>query len=111
MSLDIYLEMTLDTGNVDYCVTLFDANITHNVAPMWIEAGVYDALYESDGKYAGDISEILINGLIDMKRYPEKYRAMNPANGWGNYEGALKFLDGIATACMHYPKALIRISA
>jgi hypothetical protein len=86
------------------------ANITHNVTPMWREAGIYDALYDSDGKRAGDIIETLRRGIADMEDRPEVYRAMNPKNGWGNYDGALNWLREWLAECVKHPNALIGVS-
>lgn len=50
MSLDIYLEIQVDTGGLEpYRVALFSANATHNLTWLWDAIGVYDALYMKDG--------------------------------------------------------------
>lgn len=45
MSLDFYIEEIRPTA-------VYWRNITHNVVPMWKRAGVYDALYKSEGQLA-----------------------------------------------------------
>jgi hypothetical protein len=35
---------------------------------------------------------------------------MNPANGWGDYDGALEYLRDLLIACAAHPKAEIHIS-
>lgn len=88
MSLDIYLIAFRET-------TVFDANYTHNVTPMWHRAGVYDALYMSDGKTAAEVLPELRAGLEAMRIDPEGYAAINPPNGWGSYETALPWLAAL----------------
>jgi hypothetical protein len=109
MSLDIYLTIEVDTGNKPYVVRLFDENITHNLAPMWSEAGVYDALYNSKGKKASEIIDVLHQGLIDMENYPDKYKKMNPDNGWGDYDQALIFLRFLCESCKDYPNSIVNV--
>jgi hypothetical protein len=111
MSLDVYLHMQIDTdgpkpGHVD----LYSRNITHNVAKMWAKAGVFEALYEGQGKTAGEIVDVLAKGVEDMEQKREEYLPLNPSNGWGDYDGALDFLREYATACRENPKATISVS-
>lgn len=103
MSLDLYLE---EMGWHD----VWGANITHNVSPMWREAGVYDALYNSEGKACGDVLPILLAGHEKMCSDREKYEALNPSNGWGSYEAAIEFLRKTIDACCQHPSARFRVS-
>jgi hypothetical protein len=110
MSLDIWLTIGVDTGGPEpYEITLYDANYTHNVTPMWRKAGIYEALYESDGKQAGEILPMLRAGIVDMERKPNAYIALNPSNGWGSYETALPWLRKFTAACERHPKAVIGV--
>ena len=108
MSLDIRLHIEVDTGSEKPTdVTLYEANYTHNVRPMWEKAGVYDALYLSNGQTALHILPALEAGLLAMEADPPTYEALNPLNGWGNYIGALDFLRDFTDACQKHPKAVI----
>lgn len=112
MSLDIWINAVVDTGGAEpHKAELFSANITHNVAPMWRKAGVMEALYESDGKLAGEVLEVLRAGLADMKAKPAEYKALNPSNGWGSYARAVPWLENFIEACAAHPKGVIRIWA
>lgn len=103
MGLDIWLTATIETEVVD-------KNITHNVAPMWREAGIYEALYESEGKTAKEIIPVLLKGLEDMVNNPSKYEKLNPDNGWGSYGGAVRWLTDLITQFIDYPDGIIGIS-
>jgi hypothetical protein len=85
-------------------------NITHNVSAMWHEAGIYDLLYNSEGKLAKDIVDGLENGFKDMYAHPAKYEMLNSPNGWGTYPHALDFLTRVIQDCYKFPDSTIEIS-
>jgi hypothetical protein len=110
MSLDIYLNIEVDTGgDSPRTIEIFSRNITHNVAPMWRKAGVWRALYESEGMLAGDLVECLEKGVTDMAVHRDEYEMLNPANGWGDYQGALDFLTEFTAECRSNPKAIVHV--
>jgi hypothetical protein len=104
VSLDFNLYALRET-----CV-LSDTNATHNLTPMWSKAGVYDALYNSAGKLAGEVPTDLQKGLSHMRRNRSVYEALAPENGWGDYETALDFLTIVVAACDTNPDAKIWVS-
>lgn len=111
MSLDIYLYAKADVGKDEPIdCELYWRNCTHNLAPMWHLAGVYDALYKSNNDTAEKYIEVLEKGIADMEARPEEYKELNPPNGWGNYEGALNFLKDFTNNCKEYPKSIIGVS-
>lgn len=106
MSYDISME--IDTGGSEPAEVCDVGNYTYNCGPMFFEAlGV--SLSSMDGRIAGEVADQLSLGVKNMIDDPAKYRAMNPENGWGDYEGALEYLLGIAKACREHPKATIRV--
>lgn len=111
MSLDIYLQGEVNLGgSKPYVVSVFEANITHNLVPMWKLAGCYDALYKRDGATAWTIVEPLKAAIHAMNQNPEKFWKLEPANKWGSYGGARNFLSEVLAACEQYPLAKIRVS-
>lgn len=90
---------------------VFSVNYTHNVVPMWSKAGAYEALYKSQGKKASEIIPILSEAINNMIHNKQDYEKLNPKNGWGDYDGALRILFEIRTACECNPEATIDISA
>ena len=112
MSLDVYLVMFVDTGAPEpHRVQLANMNITHNVSPMWRLVGVRDALYESEGKTAGEVLTDLRQGLERMRACIDECRALNPENGWGNADDALAWLEDWIALCERHPKATIEVWA
>lgn len=106
MSLDIYITATVPTR-------VFDCNITHNLAPMARAAGLYDAMWtpkESGFARAGDLRAALAAGIRAMHTDPQRFQAMNPANGWGDYNGLLGAACDLLRACEKYPEAEITTS-
>lgn len=104
MSLDISLEKKTLTE-------VWSGNITHNLNNMAEEAGLYKPLWrpeEVDLANAGQLIPILEKGISKLEADPDTYKALNPDNGWGDYEGLLSFCKGYLEACKEHPDARIR---
>ena len=89
---------------------LVDMNITHNLVPMWKKAGIYDALYNSEGIEAKEILPILIDGLEDMIKNKKEYEELNSPNGWGLYMNAVPWLIELIKGCKDNPDGIIEVS-
>lgn len=111
MSLDFYLDLLVATGAKPMRQTVYMGNYTHNVRRMWELVGVYEALYKSDGATARDLIPVFKEGCKTMRRRIAECRSMNPSNGWGDADGALRFLGKTTAACLRYPNAKVGISA
>jgi len=101
MSLDIFLEET-------QIVEVYWRNITHNLGVMAMECGLYDPLwrpYEIGYKKASDLIGPIIQGLSELESYPDKYKKLNPENGWGDYDGLVEFAREYLKACQEHPNA------
>jgi hypothetical protein len=109
MSYDVYLQ--IDTGAGEPVTAVEIGNYTSNVFPMWVEALNGVSLREFSGAPCTEAAGPLADGVKRMEADPEKYREMNPPNGWGDYEGALKYLRTLAEACAEHPKCTIYVSA
>ena len=115
MSLDLYLQVSVDVGGSEpHTVTLWQANYTHNCNKMAEAAGIYNHVWRPEElpeiKTAADLIEPLRAGILRMEADPQKFIALNPANGWGSYETFLPWLKRYLAACMEYPKATIDAS-
>jgi hypothetical protein len=113
MSLDVYLEAEVDTGGDEpYVVTVFDANVTHNLARMADEAGIYEHLWRPDEigiETAAQLAEPLRAGLRKMEDDPERFKALNPPNGYGSYADFMPWVREYLAACIEHPKAKVRV--
>lgn len=88
--------------------TVYTDNITHNLVTMAKEAGIYYHLWrpdEIDIKTAKELIPALKEGLHKLKIDPERYKKLNPENGWGSYEGLVKFVENYLNACYEYQEA------
>lgn len=103
MSLDIWL-----TAKVE--ATVVDKNITHNLGKMWEEAGIYDALYNSEGQTALSVLPILHEGLKRMISDPDKFKKFDSPNGWGMYKHALPWLSELIAGFEEHPEGVIWVS-
>lgn len=88
----------------------YDANITHNLARMFDEAGIYQILWHGDDLVAGDVLPRLEAALVEMRADPERFRAFEPTNKWGSYEDAMAFLRRVIEMCREHPTARLRCS-
>ena len=113
MSLDVYLysDVGVHPEHTEQ-VRWYEANITHNLTEMAEKAGIYYVLWrpeEINAVHAADILPVLRQGLAELAMYPDKYKAFNPKNGWGTYEGLINFTKNYIEACEKYPLALIEV--
>lgn len=100
MSYDIFIgsgKKAIDCGNY-----------TYNVAPMYYDVidGGINSLKRLTGKKAQPILE---QAIAKLESDPDKYKAMNPDNGWGDYEGAIQFLRDILNVCKLKPRSKITV--
>lgn len=104
MSLWVYL-----TGEANH----FDANITHNLARMADEAGIYKAIWRPEEvgvTHGRHLIGPLKRGIGQMLAEPERFERLNPSNGWGTYKDFLRWLESYLSACEAYPDATVEVS-
>lgn len=92
---------------------VYSANITHNLNRMADEAGIYHHLWRPDEigvTKAAELIEPLKVGLELLKSDPDRFKAFNPSNGWGDYEGLVSFVERYLAACKEYPEAEVSVS-
>jgi hypothetical protein len=113
VSLDVCLIYNACPGCGRGETTAYDANITHNLSPMADAAGIYGALWrpeEIGATKASDIVPLLRDGLARLKNDPARYLMFNPSNGWGTYEGLVRWTEKYLAACEEHPSAMIWVS-
>lgn len=109
MSWDIWLAVDVDGQSVELPDTW--RNYTHNCNRMVRDAGLEEWPYEVAGWSADRLGRRLADTIECLERDPEKYRAMNPANGWGDYDSLLVALREVLASCERYPSARVGMSA
>lgn len=112
MSLDVDLMVTQP-------VSVYTNNITHNLGKMAenvkLQNGftLYDVMWRphEKGLYcASDISELLDQAFNILLSEPNFYKTFNPENGWGSYDGLVKFVYEYRNACWDNPFAELSVS-
>lgn len=108
MGLDFWME--IDAGGKAR-IQFFEAGYTDNVAEMFYDTielpeGIRD-LNGMDGEQAKPYLE---KALFRMIKDPDKYKQMEPSNGFGSYYGAKSLLDTLIGWCNEAPKAILMVS-
>lgn len=84
-------------------------NYTYNVGAMYRLANP-DGLYALDGKLGSEAGPIANSMYTWMLEHWQECEALNPENGWGNYNGAVNFLHTIMKTCYAHPLATLKIT-
>ncbi len=103
MSLSVYLSKMQITE-------IYHKNITHNLAPMAKELGVYQMLWRPEEigiTKAKQLIDVLKGALYTLLSEPERFKKFNPANGWGDYDGFVIFVSEYLAACIADPDATV----
>lgn len=88
-------------------------NITHNLGSMAAAAGIYKHLWRPEEipiTRAKELIEPLEAGLKLLKDEPNTFRKFNSPNGWGTYEGLVRFVEEYLAACKENPDARVSVS-
>ena len=106
MSLDV--DLIAEDGSV-----VFSYNITHNLGAMARFVGCYEALWRPEEigiEYANQLTPLLSNAAVFLALNKDKCEEYNPKNGWGDYNGLLRFVQEYMIACANHPFAQIKVS-
>jgi len=112
MSLDVYLYRASGT---EAETELYSANITHNLGLLADAVGLYQALWSPEElglTRANQLIDLLERGLrrLGDRSRREEFRKLEPANGWGTFDGLVTFTENYLACCRDYPEALVRVS-
>jgi hypothetical protein len=101
MSADLWLEYTVP-GEDEPSSVSESRNVTYNLSPMFREAGYpgHKAMVGAPATEAGGVFRKVADLL---EAYPERFKALNPPNGWGDYDLAVEFMRGMARDCALHP--------
>jgi len=110
MSYDFRMYTT--AGSEGKIYTDLELNYTYNVAEMFSEAIIGWAHgIKTINNMTGEFAEAGLDvGFLSMVLDPDKYKAMNPSNGWGDYHGALEVLKTLLEYARKYPTAIFEVS-
>lgn len=83
---------------------------TYNLGAMFKEALGGRRLKELDGMECENALPLLLEAVVEMRADPARFKEFNPPNGWGDYEGALRFLEDFSVLCRRYPHFVVQIT-
>jgi hypothetical protein len=82
----------------------FQDSTSPGFVPLWEAVGCYDALYNSDGKRARDVSRAIAYGIDRIADDPTMASVIPPSLSLGE---ALRFLENVHRACVTHPSARV----
>lgn len=84
---------------------VFQDSTTPGLVPLWEAVGVYDALYNGDGKQAREISRAIAFGLDRVNEDAGLAQLLPPGLSIGE---AIRFLENVHRACTTHAAAEVR---
>ena len=109
MSYDVGLYMF--TGIEETEISGTGSNYTYNVYAM-LQLAFADerGINSMEAEPASACIPYLRQAIRHMEDNKEKCLTYNPPNGWGSYDGCLKWLRNILSHCEQHPLATLRIT-
>lgn len=100
--------LTTDVDGNEHWIDVVDGH-TYNLTPMWCKAlpFIYSTM-DLDGRSCSSLIPELDAGLLDATKNAAAYEALNPANGWGDYEGFYRIFAKFVRLCNQYPSGVVR---
>lgn len=96
---------------------VYEKNYTSNVAGMLYDAGpwwqqIKDLIDYTGGAPAWQIADLLIPMIDALLADPERFRANNPVNGWGDYDRMLRsWMLPWLRACIEHPELTCKMTS
>ena len=87
-----------------------EANYTYNVHPMFARAFGGDGIRQLNNRTGAECITSLEQAIAAMEVEPAIYKAMNPPNGWGDYDSALNLLRELLRWSRLAPRARMVVS-
>jgi len=88
-------------------------NVTHNLNKMANAVGLYQVLWSPEEVGITTASQMITpleKAIKELVANPDKYKAYNPPNGWGNYDIFVSFCRSVLSTCEENPDAIIEVS-
>ena len=86
---------------------VFEDSISPGFVPLWEAVGCYDALYNSDGQRARDVSRAIAYGIDRIAEDTRLASVLPPSLPAGE---ALRFLENVHRACVTHSSARVATS-
>lgn len=110
MGWDLTIGASVDLGGPEpFWVEVLDSGYTFNIGRMFGAAGV-EGPRSWDGLTGGELLPVIEATIAAFRANADACRALNPANGWASYSGALEWFETIAKACRSAPQAKVSVT-
>ena len=107
MSADLWIKLDACTTCGRGSEQAAELNITYNLSSMLRAAGFHGWSW-CTGKPAPEVGRHMLAVLDGMQTDPDRWRAMNPPNGWGDYDQCLQGrMRDFANACVRATTGVI----
>lgn len=83
---------------------VFEDSTSPGFVPLWEAVGVYDALYNSDGKAAREVSRAIAFGIDRISEDAKLGALVPPSLSTGE---AIRFLENVHRACVIHASARV----
>lgn len=93
---------------------MFVGNITHNLIAMAKVCELYKPLWKPEElniTYARELIPYLSDGLSELVSKPDEYKQFNSTNGWGTYQGLIRFATDVYISCLDNPNLVIYVES
>lgn len=107
MSYDVDVVVSHGDG---YSTTVFDRNITYNLRPMLVAAGLLGSFYSLEGMTAAEAQPIVYGVWRELRTRPEHYAKFDSPNGWGRHKHLLPWIKDFYLALRLHPHGVIYVS-
>lgn len=109
MSYDFHIEV--DAGGPEPITAFEWHGLTYNLREMLQEAfGDHMGIHLLENLSGETCIPMLKDAVAQMTSDPARFRALNPPNGWGDYDGCLKCLTTLLEYCARAPEGVFRIT-
>lgn len=92
-------------------------NCTSNVGGMFrlafrdAEGNPCDGIHGIHGKPAFEAQKMIAKAVAVMLSEADSMRKLNPKNGWGSHDSAVRWLLEFGLQCADHPNGIVRLSA
>lgn len=86
---------------------VFADSTNPGLVPLWEEVGVYDSLYNSDGRTAREVSRTIAFAVDRVANEARLARLLPPT---ASIAEALRFLENVLRGCTIHPSARVETS-
>jgi hypothetical protein len=78
-------------------------NVTYNLTPMLREAGMFPGSHRDlIGAPCSETAGVAESARARLLADPDRFKALNPPNGWGDYDGAVEFVTDLRDMCARW---------